>query len=109
MFVDVSIVIDRDRQAIALPASAISYAPYGNSVFVVTTMKDPRGQDLPRRAPEFVKLGDATATRSRSSPASSPARKSCSSGVFKLRNGAAVLVNNATRPSNDRAPKPEDS
>jgi membrane fusion protein (multidrug efflux system) len=31
------------------------------------------------------------------------------SGVFKLRNGAAVVVNNKVQPSNKRAPKPEDS
>jgi hypothetical protein len=31
------------------------------------------------------------------------------SGVFKLRNGAAVKVNNAVQPGNNPAPKPEDS
>ncbi len=31
------------------------------------------------------------------------------SGVFKLRNGAAVLVNNDVQPANDPAPEPEDS
>ncbi len=31
------------------------------------------------------------------------------SGVFKLRNGAAVQVNNDVQPSNDPAPKPEDN
>jgi hypothetical protein len=32
-----------------------------------------------------------------------------SSGVFKLRNGAAVQVNNKVLPENSPAPKPEDS
>ncbi len=31
------------------------------------------------------------------------------SGVFKLRQGAAVQVNNKTMPENNPAPKPEDS
>ena len=31
------------------------------------------------------------------------------SGVFKLRNGAAVQVNNKVRPGNNPAPKPQDS
>jgi membrane fusion protein (multidrug efflux system) len=31
------------------------------------------------------------------------------SGVFKLRNGGAVMVNNQVQPSNNPAPKPEDS
>jgi hypothetical protein len=29
--------------------------------------------------------------------------------VFKLRNGAAVVVNNKAQPANQAAPKPEDS
>jgi len=31
------------------------------------------------------------------------------SGVFKLRNGAAVQINNAVRPANSPAPRPENS
>ena len=31
------------------------------------------------------------------------------SGVFKLRNGAAVVINNKARPANSPAPKPENS
>ena len=31
------------------------------------------------------------------------------SGVFKLRNGAAVVINNKARPANNPAAKPEDS
>jgi membrane fusion protein, multidrug efflux system len=31
------------------------------------------------------------------------------SGVFKLRNGGAVLVNNSVQPGNNPAPKPEDN
>jgi membrane fusion protein (multidrug efflux system) len=38
-----------------------------------------------------------------------PGDEVVTSGVFKLRNGAAVQINNKVRPSNNRAPKPEDS
>ena len=38
-----------------------------------------------------------------------PGEEVVTSGVFKLRNGAAVLVNNKVQPANERAPKPEDS
>jgi len=31
------------------------------------------------------------------------------SGVFKLRPGAAVTVNNSVQPSNSASPRPEDS
>ena len=36
-------------------------------------------------------------------------QEAVTSGVFKLRNGAAVLVNNNVQPSNEIAPKPEDN
>jgi len=38
-----------------------------------------------------------------------PGDEVVSSGVFKLRNGAAVQVNNKVVPENNPAPKPEDS
>jgi membrane fusion protein (multidrug efflux system) len=38
-----------------------------------------------------------------------PGEEVVTSGVFKLRNGAAVQINNKVQPANNRAPKPEDS
>jgi membrane fusion protein (multidrug efflux system) len=38
-----------------------------------------------------------------------PGDEIVSSGVFKLRNGAAVTVNNKVQPENSPAPKPSDS
>src|SRR6266478_3435908 len=43
MFVDAELQTGNAQSAISLPASAISYAPYGNSVFIVSEMKDPTG------------------------------------------------------------------
>ena len=51
MFVQVQVGVGVDRDVITLPASAISYAPYGDSVYVITDLKDPEGKDLPRRTP----------------------------------------------------------
>ena len=39
----------------------------------------------------------------------SPGDEVVTSGVFKLRNGAAVHVNNDIRPANNPAPKPQDN
>ena len=44
---------------IALPASAISYAPYGDSVFVVTDLKGEDGKSYRGVRQQFVKLGPA--------------------------------------------------
>jgi membrane fusion protein (multidrug efflux system) len=109
MFVQVAIAVGVDRPVIALPATAINYAPYGDSVYVVSDMKDPKGKTYRGVRQQFVKLegsrGDQVAVIS----GVNPGDEIVSSGVFKLRNGAAVQVNNKVQPGNNPAPKPEDS
>ena len=109
MFVQTEVVLGADRPVIPLPASAISYAPYGDSVFVVTDLKGPDGQTYRGVRQQFVKLegsrGDQVAVVS----GVNPGDEVVTSGVFKLRNGAAVQVNNKVQPANDPAAKPENS
>jgi membrane fusion protein (multidrug efflux system) len=109
MFVQVEVGIGANRPVITLPASAISYAPYGDSVFVITDMKDPKGQTYRGVRQQFVKVegtrGDQVAVVS----GVNPGDEVVTSGVFKLRNGAAVQINNKVQPGNNPAPKPEDS
>ena len=109
MFVKADLSTGGARPMITLPASAISYAPYGDSVFVVTDVKDPNGHTYRGVRQQFVKVegsrGDQVAVVS----GVNPGDEVVSSGVFKLRNGAAVKVNNKVQPENNPAPKPEDS
>ena len=109
MFVQVDLALGAGRPAITLPASAISYAPYGDSVFIVTDLKDQKGQAYRGVRQQFVKVqgsrGDQVAVIS----GVNPGDEVVTSGVFKLRNGAAVQVNNKIKPGNSPAPKPEDS
>jgi len=109
MFVQVDVGVGAGRAVITLPASAISYAPYGDSVFVITDLKDPKGKTYRGVRQQFVKLegsrGDQVAVIS----GVNPGDEVVTSGVFKLRNGGAVQVNNKVQPGNNPAPKPEDS
>jgi len=109
MFVQVALGVGENREVIALPASAINYAPYGDSVFIVSDMKDPKGNTYRGVRQQFVKVegsrGDQVAVIS----GINPGDEVVTSGVFKLRNGAAVQVNNKVQPSNNPNPKPEDS
>src|SRR5262249_56336574 len=57
MFVQVEATAGASQSIIALPASSISYAPYGDSVFVVSDMKDPAGKPYRGVRQQFVKLG----------------------------------------------------
>jgi membrane fusion protein (multidrug efflux system) len=109
MFVQAEIVLGDSRPVIALPASAISYAPYGDSVFVVADLKDPNGATYRGVRQEVVKLGGARGDQIAVLSGINPGEEIVTSGVFKLRNGAAIRVNNTVQPGNSRAPKPEDS
>jgi len=109
MFVQTELILGASRPVIALPASAISYAPYGDSVFVVTDLKDPNGQTYRGVRQQFVKLEGARGDQVGVISGVNPGDEVVTSGAFKLRNGAAILVNNKIQPGNDPAPKLEDN
>jgi membrane fusion protein (multidrug efflux system) len=109
MYVTASVDLGSAATIIPLPASAINYAPYGDSVYVVEEMKDPKGQTYKGVRQQFVKLGPGRGDQIAVLDGLKPGEEIVTSGVFKLRQGAAVQVNNTTMPSNSSAPKPEDS
>jgi membrane fusion protein (multidrug efflux system) len=109
MFVQVQVVLGPSRKVVALPASAISYAPYGDSVFIVTEMKGEDGKPYRGVRQQFVKLGAARGDQVSILSGVAPGEEVVTSGVFKLRNGAAVQINNSVQPANSPAPSPENS
>jgi membrane fusion protein (multidrug efflux system) len=109
MFVQTSVVTGATRSNVSLPASAISYAPFGDSVFVVTDMKGAGGQMYRGARQQFVKLGPSRGDRVAVLSGVNAGDEVVTSGTFKLRNGAAVHVNNAVQPANSASPKLGDS
>jgi membrane fusion protein (multidrug efflux system) len=108
MFVQVEVVLGAGRSVIALPASAINYAPYGDSVFVVESLKGPKGDSYRGVLQRFVTLGGSRGDQIAVLSGVKPGDEVVTSGVFKLRNNAAVLINNTVQPSNSPAPRVED-
>src|SRR5918995_4177546 len=109
MFVQAEVVLGSGRPVIALPATAISYAPYGDSIFVVADLKGPSGESYRGVRQQFVKLEGARGDQVGVIAGVKPGDEVVTSGVFKLRNAAAVLVNNKVQPSNNPAPTPENN
>ncbi len=109
MFVKADAILPASTQVIAIPTSAIRYAPYGDSVFVVEQVKNPKGEEYLGVRQQVVKLGEARGDQVAVLSGLKPGEQIVTSGVFKLRNGAAVLVNNEVQPGNSPAPKPEES
>jgi membrane fusion protein (multidrug efflux system) len=108
MFVQTEVTLGASRRVIALPASAISYAPYGDSVFVVGDMKNPQGQTYRGVRQQVVKLGESRGDQVAVLSGLHPGEVIVTSGAFKLRNGAPVQVNNKVQPANSATPTPED-
>jgi membrane fusion protein (multidrug efflux system) len=108
MFVQALVDLGAGAPIIAVPASAINYAPYGDSVFIVTDLKTPDGQSYRGVRQQVVKLGGARGDQIAVLSGIDPGEEIVTSGVFKLRNGAAVQVNNEVQPGNSPTPQPED-
>lgn len=109
MFVEVEVTVGASESVTPLPASAISYAPFGDSVFIVSDMKSPTGQSYRGVRQQFVKVGGSRGDQVGVVSGIAPGDEVVTSGVFKLRNGAAVAVNNKIQPANSPSPKPEDN
>jgi membrane fusion protein (multidrug efflux system) len=109
MFVQVELPMGQPRQVVPLPASAINYAPYGDSVYVVSEMKDAKGNTYRGVRQQVVKVEGSRGDQVAITSGINPGDEIVSSGVFRLRNGAPVQVNNTVKPANSTSPKPEDS
>jgi len=109
MFVQTDVAVGTSESVISLPASAINYAPYGNSVFVVGDIKGEDGRVYKGVRQQFVKLAGARGDQVAVTSGVKPGDEVVTSGVFKLRNGGAVQINNTVKPSNNPKPKPENS
>jgi membrane fusion protein (multidrug efflux system) len=109
MFVEARVALGTKTAVVALPASAVSYAPYGDSVFVVAELDGPNGQRYRGARQQLVKLGGARGDQVAVLSGLNPGDEVVSSGAFKLRNGAAVKVDNSVTPSNEPAPQLADN
>lgn len=109
MFVKVELATGAARSVLSLPASSISYAPYGDSVYVVSDLQDAKGQTYRGVRQQFVKVEGTRGDQVAVVEGLKAGDEVVSSGTFKLRNGAAVQVNNKVQPENSPAPKPEDN
>jgi membrane fusion protein (multidrug efflux system) len=108
MFVQAQVMLGAAQRIVALPASAINYAPYGDSVFIVTDLKNPQGQSYRGVRQQVVKLGGARGDQIAVLSGINAGEEIVTSGVFKLRNASPIQVNNAVQPGNSPTPQTED-
>ena len=107
MFVNVAVGLPARQNVLAIPATAVLYAPYGDSVFVVVDdAKKPGGKALRQ---QFVRLGEKRGDFVAVTEGLKQGETIVSTGVFKLRNGQPVHVDNRLAPTFEKAPTPENN
>ncbi len=104
MFVNVSVVLPQPAPVLPVPATAIVYAPFGDSVFVVENAPS-GGATPPVLRQRFVRLGQARGDFVDVTDGLKPGETVVTSGVFKLRSGMAVVVDNTLAPTPRLEPK----
>jgi len=109
-FAKVEVSLPKTKKTIVIPGSAVSYAPYGDSVFVIEKQKDPKtGKESQVLRQQFVRIGDARGDFVAVTQGLKAGQTVVGTGVFKLRNGMAVTVNNDLAPKPELNPKPPDT
>jgi membrane fusion protein (multidrug efflux system) len=110
MFARVKVLLPQKHQTLFVPSTAVSYAPYGNSVFVIEKKTDEKTKKealILRQA--FIRTGETRGDFVAVTDGVKANEQVVSTGVFKLRNGMNVVVDNKLAPKAEFAPKPSDS
>jgi membrane fusion protein (multidrug efflux system) len=106
MFVNVAVGLPARQDVLAIPATAVLYAPYGDSVFIVEDAADNKGKVLRQ---QFVRLGLKRGDFVAIASGVKEGETVVSTGVFKLRNSQPVVVDNTLAPDFQKAPTPENN
>ncbi|HEV3242970.1 MAG TPA: efflux RND transporter periplasmic adaptor subunit [Chthoniobacterales bacterium] len=110
MFAKVEVILPEKQKTLVVPGSAISYAPFGDSVFVIEKKKDEKtGKESQAIRQQFVRVGEARGDFVAVNEGLKAGETIVSTGVFKLRNGMPVTINNDLAPKPQLNPKPVDS
>ncbi|MBV9878801.1 MAG: efflux RND transporter periplasmic adaptor subunit [Verrucomicrobia bacterium] len=109
MFGQVSVLVSQREEVIALPLSSVHYAPYGDSVFIVSGANAGSDKQFKTVKEQFVKLGGTRGDLTAVTSGIKPGDEVVTSGVFRLKSGSAILVNNRIQPAANTSPTPENS
>lgn len=124
MFADVAVKVEKFRSVLVVPRTAISYAPYGNAVFIIRKQQGKAKEETPPRqmrgrppvpqtdlvaVKRFVKTGEVRGDMIEIIEGVQAGEQVATSGLLKLRNEGGVIINNDNPPPEQLAPKPGNS
>lgn len=113
MFVRAEVLLPKEEPVLAVPATAIMHAPFGDSVFVILTAAQAGITNVPSTnlvaQQTFVRTGKSQGDFISVESGLKAGDTVASSGVFKLHNGVSVQINNTESPKPSLNPNPPNS
>lgn len=110
MFAKVEVLLPDKVSTLYIPATAVAYAPYGDSVYLIEKKQDKekKKEGLVLRQ-QFIRLGESRGDFVAVTEGLKKGQEVVSTGAFKLRNGTDVVVDNKLAPKPQLAPTPGDT
>jgi len=105
MFVQAQVRLPTRENVVTLPQTAITYNPYGDSVFLVNEEHTDDGETRLTVERKFVRTGATRGDQVQILEGVAPGRQVVTSGQLKLRNGSKVTIDNTRAPSNEADPR----
>lgn len=100
MFAEVAIRLPVQEEVVTLPQSAITYSPYGDSVFVIRESVDDNGETVLAVDTLYVQTGDMRGDQVAIVSGITAGDRIVTAGQIKLRNGSRVVIDNSVPVSN---------
>ncbi len=108
MYASVSIHTGAAERHLTVPQTAVTYNPYGDTVFLVRESAGPDGKPALTAQQNFVTTGPKRGDQVAILSGVAEGDRVVTSGQMKLRNGSPLTIDNTVQPSNDPAPQPKD-
>ena len=110
MFANVALDVGDKNKFITLPQTAITYNPYGSTVFVIKDgdKKDDKGEAIKVAQQVFVTTGGTRGDQVAVLTGIQAGQLVVTSGQLKLKNGTPVLIDNSVQPKNSPNPTPQE-
>ena len=110
MFANVNIRLGDQVKLLTLPQTAVTYNPYGSTVFIAkpTGKKDKQGNPALEAQQVFVTTGTTRGDQVAILKGVEEGATVVTSGQLKLKNGTPLIINNKVQPANSPDPKPQE-
>ncbi len=107
LFARANVALGESNDVLVVPLTAVSYNPYGNSVYVIVPSEADKDVLIVRR--RFVKTGPARGDLVSVLEGLKAGEEVATSGLLKLQNDSVVIINNSVMPDASLTPTPSDS